>query len=97
MKLARWPFDLEVHQPVQRDGRWNLALHERIHVADVPGDNRYEPERPRGIAPGQTAGNADLLAFAATRLQDGGRGLSSGGGSLHVRLLRMNGFPWLIH
>jgi hypothetical protein len=62
--LASASLDLEVHEPIERDRRRNLALDKRVDVADVTRHNRNEPERAAGIAPRQSPGHAELAAVA---------------------------------
>jgi hypothetical protein len=56
--------DLEVHEPIERDRRRNLALDKRVDVADVTRHNRNEPERAAGVAPRQSSGHSEVAAVA---------------------------------
>ena len=62
--VAAASFDLEVHKPIERDRRRNLALNKRVDVADVARHNRNEAERAAGIAPRQSSGHSELAAVA---------------------------------
>jgi hypothetical protein len=69
--VAAASLDLEVHKPIERDRRRNLALDKRIDVADVTRHNRYEAERAAGVAPRQSSGHSDLAAVADPVLDEG--------------------------
>jgi hypothetical protein len=69
--LASASFDLEVHEPIERDRRRNLALDKRIDVADVTRHDRNEPERAAGVAPGQSSLHPELAAVADPTLAEG--------------------------
>jgi hypothetical protein len=62
--VASASLDLEVHKPIERDRRRNLALHKRVDVAHVTRYNRNEPERAAGVAPRQSSGHSELAAVA---------------------------------
>jgi hypothetical protein len=62
--VAAASLDLEVHKPIERDRRRNLALDKRIDVADVTRHNRNEAERAAGVAPRQSPGHSELAAVA---------------------------------
>ena len=69
--VAAAPLDLEVHKPIERDRRRNLALDKRIDVADVTRHNRNEAERAAGVAPRQSSGHSELSAIANPVLVEG--------------------------
>jgi hypothetical protein len=62
--VASASLDLEVHEPIERNRRRNLALDKRIDVADVTRYNRNEPERAAGVAPSQSSGYSERAAVA---------------------------------
>jgi hypothetical protein len=69
--VASASLDLEVHKPIERDRRRNLALHKRVDVADVTRHNRNEAERAAGVAPRQSSGHSELSAIANPVLVEG--------------------------
>ena len=68
--VAAASLDLEVHKPIERDRRWDLALDKRVDVADVTRHNRNEPERAAGVAPRQSSGHSELAAVANSVLAE---------------------------
>jgi hypothetical protein len=69
--VASASLDLEVHKPIQRDRGRNLALDERVDVADVTRHNGDEAECAAGVAPRESSGHSELSAIADPVLVEG--------------------------
>ena len=65
IRVADIAFELELHQPIERDGHRRLTLHVDTVVADITRQHCGEPRRTPLVLPCESGGKGDGAALGA--------------------------------